>query len=199
LAAQQGVTEQTWPAAMQMTPQGTSKDAIIPGYRDEQRNNGDCLRERVLAIVSFIAQYFLDDRDMMTESDLVEELLSVGFEAEEIDAAFIWMESQALCAPSGSETSLNAPALSHRVFSTEENRTLSSEARGFLTRLRTMGILDDLIQEEVIEKALLMADDEITLKEIKTITVLTMFANSQNEWRREFDCLLEDDWQRLLN
>ena len=157
------------------------------------------MRERVLAIVSFIAQYFLDDRDMMTESDLVEELLSVGFEAEEIDAAFIWMEGQALCAPVGSETSLNAPPLSHRVFSSEENRTLSSEARGFLTRLRTMGILDDAIQEEVIEKALQMSDDEITLKEIKTITVLTMFANSQNEWRREFDCLLEDDWQRLLN
>ena len=44
-----------------------------------------------------------------------------------------------------------------------------------------------------------MADDEVSLKEIKTITVLAMFANSQNEWRREFDCLLEDDWQRLLN
>ena len=157
------------------------------------------MRERVLAIVSFIAQYFLDDRDMATENDLVEELLSVGFEAEEIDAAFVWMESQALCAPAGSETSLNAPALSHRVFSTEENRTLSSEARGFLPRPRSMGILADEIQEEVIEKALQMADDEVTLKEIKTITVLAMFANSQNEWRREFDCLLEDDWQHLLN
>ena len=157
------------------------------------------MRERVLAIVSFIAQYFLDDRDMMTESDLVEELLSIGFEAEEIDAAFCWMESQALSAPVGSETSLSAPALSHRVFSTEESRTLSPEARGFLIRLRTMGILDDETQEEVIEKALMMAEDEISLKEIKTITVLAMFANSQNEWRREFDCLLEDDWQRLLH
>ncbi len=157
------------------------------------------MRERVLAIVSFIAQYFLDDRDMVTETDLVEELLSVGFESEEIDAAFVWMESQALCAPAGSETSLNAPPLSHRVFTLEENRALSSEARGFLSRLRTMGILDNELQEEVIEKALLMSDDEVSLKEIKTITVLAMFANSQNEWRREFDCLLEDDWQRLLN
>ena len=62
-----------------------------------------------------------------------------------------------------------------------------------------MGIMDDETQEEVIEKALQMADDEVSLKEIKTITVLAMFANSQNEWRREFDCLLEDDWQRLLH
>lgn len=157
------------------------------------------MRERVLAIVSFIAQYFLDDRDLMVESDLVEELLAIGFESEEIDAAFSWMESQALFTPSSNEASLNVPALSHRVFSTEESRVLSSEARGFLTRLRTMGILGDDIQEDVIEKALMMADDEVTLKEIKTITVLAIFANSQNEWRREFDCLLEDDWPRLLN
>ena len=109
------------------------------------------------------------------------------------------MESQALSAPAGSETALNIPSHSHRVFTTEEKRALSSDARGFLTRLRTMGILGDEIQEEVIDKALLMAEDEVTLKEIKTITVLAMFANSQNEWRREFDCLLEDDWQRLLN
>jgi len=173
--------------------------SLADEYISSNKDNGDHVRERVLAIVSFIAQYFLDDRDMMTENDLVEELLSVGFEAEEIDAAFCWMESQALCAPAGSETSLNLPALNHRVFSTEENRALSSEARGFLTRLRSMGILDDEIHEDVIEKALQIADDEVTLKEIKTITVLAMFANSQNEWRREFDCLLEDDWQRLLN
>lgn len=157
------------------------------------------MRERVLAIVSFIAQYFLDDRDMITENDLVDELLSIGFEAEEIDAAFCWMESQALTAPVGGETSLSRPAHNHRVFSTEENRALSAEARGFLTRLRSMGILDDEIHEDVVDRALQMAEDEVTLKEIKTITVLAMFANSQNEWRREFDCLLEDDWQRLLN
>ena len=157
------------------------------------------MRERVLAIVSFIAQYFLDDSDLMTESDLVEQLLSVGFEAEEIDAAFCWMENQALAAPAGDETTLNQPAANHRVFSTEESRVLSSEARGFLTRLRSMGILDDDIHEDVVEKALQIAEDEVSLKEIKTITVLAMFANSQNEWRREFDCLLEDDWQRLLH
>jgi Smg protein len=156
------------------------------------------LRERVLAIVSFIAQYFLDDRDMMTESDLVEELLSVGFDADEIDAAFCWMETQTLPTPAA-EVSIGDIPQSHRVFSTEENRILSSEARGFLAKLFGMGILDMDLQEEVIAKALQVAEDEVSLKEIKTITVLAMFANSHNEWRREYDCLLEDDWARLLN
>lgn len=156
------------------------------------------MRERVLAIVSFIAQYFLDDRDMMTESDLVEELLAVGFDADEIDAAFCWMESQALSAPLA-EAGLGTPSMSYRVFTNEENQAMSAEARGFLTRLRSMGLIDAEVQEEVIAKAVQMAEDEVTLKEIKTITVLAMFANSHNEWRREYDCLLEDDWPRLLN
>lgn len=156
------------------------------------------MRERVLAIVSFIAQYFLDDRDMMTESDLVEELLAVGFDADEIDAAFCWMESQALSAPIA-ETSLRQVPKSHRVFSTEENQVISAEARGFLTRLYRMGIIDAKLLEDVINKALQVTEDEVCLKEIKTITVLALFANSHNEWRREYDCLLEEDWTRLLN
>lgn len=155
------------------------------------------MRERVLAIVSLIAQYFLEERDVMTENDLFEELLSVGFDAEEIDAAFDWMESQTLGA--SAPTSLTAPATTFRVFSSEENRVLSSGARGFLTRLRSMGILDDEVHEEVIQKSLDLAEDEVSLKEIKTIAVLALFSRAQNEWRREFDCLLEDDWSRLLN
>lgn len=155
------------------------------------------MRERVLAIVSLIAQYFLDDRDLTSESDLIEELLSVGFDSDEIDAAFSWMESQALYPPA--QTELLPPMSSYRIFSAEENRVLDIEARGFLTRLRDLGILSDEIQEEIILKALHLAEEDLTLKEIKTITVLTLFARAQNDWCREFDCLLEDNWSSLLN
>jgi Smg protein len=155
------------------------------------------LRERVLAIVSLIAQYFLEEQDLKSESDLVEELLEVGFAAEEIDAAFSWMENQTLRPPQS--CGLTPPVATHRVFSPEEQRALAQEARGFLIRLRGTGILDDELFEEVIQKALQMSDEMITLREIKTITVLALFARSQHQWRQEFDCLLEDDWSRLLN
>ena len=154
------------------------------------------MRERVLAIVSLIAQYFLEDRDLTSEGDLVDELLSIGFESDEIDAAFNWMENQAF---SPGESSLIPPARSHRIFSAEENRMLSNEARGFLVRLRSMGIIDDTALEDVIQKALQTFEDEVSLKEIKNLTVLALFTRSHNEWRREFDCLLEDDWSRLLH
>jgi Smg protein len=155
------------------------------------------LRERVLAIVTLLAQYFLEECEAKSESDLVEELLAIGFDADEIDAAFNWMENQTLRAPQSHE--LACPVITHRVFSAEEHRFISQEARGFLIRLRSAGILDEELFEEIVEKSVQMTDEAVSLKEIKTIAVLALFARSQHQWRQEFDCLLEDDWSRLLN
>lgn len=153
------------------------------------------MRERVLAIVSIIAQYVMEDRDLLTESDIVEELLAVGFEAEEIDAAFSWMENVSLHSRRKPATAMEIP--SHRVFTAEEIRALSPEARGFLVRMRAMGILDNEAEEEIIDKALRAADDEVSLKEMKTVTALTLFARSNDDWLREVEYIMEDDWSRL--
>jgi Smg protein len=154
------------------------------------------LRERVLAIVSIIAQYIMEATDHLTESDIVEKLLAVGFQSEEIDAAFSWMENLSLQSRKRPAMTLAVPT--HRVFTPDEIRVLSSEARGFLVRLRALGILDDEMQEEIIENAIHASEDEVTLKEVKTMAILTLNAR-QGEWWREVDCIMEDDWSRLYH
>ncbi len=155
------------------------------------------MRERVLAIVSLIAQYVLEEKDPLTETELVEELLAVGFEAEEIDAAFSWMEGVSLQAVHPLPPDFQVPSC--RIFTREEIRALSVEARGFLVKLRMMGILDDETQEEIIAKALQVAGDELDLKEVKALTALSLFARSQEEWHREVDRIFEDDWSSLYH
>ena len=155
------------------------------------------MRERVLAIVTLIAQYVMEDRDPLTESDLVEELLAVGFEAEEIDAAFSWMERLSLQTSNPPDVLLSLPP--QRIFTPEEIQVISCEARGFLSRLRSLGILDEQAQEEIIDRAMQVAEDELSLKEMKTLTALTLFARSHEDWRREVDCFMEDDWSRLYH
>lgn len=156
------------------------------------------MRERVLAIVTILARYFLEERNLISETELVEELLSVGFDEEEIDAAFNWMQG---LSPSSDLPTEQKPLVSYpqRIFSADERRLLSDEARGFLIRLRTLGILDDEAQEEVIERAFQMEEEEISLKEIKVMTALSLFARSNEDWRREVDCLLGDSWGRMFN
>jgi Smg protein len=155
------------------------------------------LRERVLAIVSIIAQYVMGDREAVTENDIVEELLAVGFVSEEIDAAFSWMQNLAL---QKLDPGTQLPEVrAQRIFTAEEVFSISAEARGLLIRLRMLGILDDQTQEEIIDKALQVAEDEITLKEMKAIAAMTLFAHTNDEWRREVDCFLADDWGRLYH
>lgn len=155
------------------------------------------MRERVLAIVTILARYFLEDRDFMSETELVEELLSVGFEADEIDAAFSWM--QGLSTAADDQESSFRPTTTQRIFSSEETRLLTPEARGFLIRLRNLGLLDDLSQEEIIDRAFQIGEETISIKEIKVITALTLFARTNEDWRREVDCLLAEDWSRLFH
>ncbi len=162
---------------------------------------GGLLRERVLAIVNLIAKYVLGTDDKpINEQDLVAELMSVGFEAEEISDAFSWMESVALQIPSteaSAPLSLEQPT--YRIYSREEQQSLSSEAIGFLVRIRAMGLINDEAQEEVIDRAIKAAEDPITLQEIKMIAALTMLSRSNNLWQREIDCLLENDWVRIYH
>lgn len=159
------------------------------------------MRERVLAIVNLIAKYVLGAEDApINEQELVAELMSVGFDAEEINDAFSWMETVALQSPEQrlSESALQPPA-TYRLFSREEQQALAPEGIGFLIKIRGMGILSDEVQEEIIERAVRAAEDPLTLQEVKMIAALTMLSRNDSLWQREIDCFLDNDWARIYH
>jgi Smg protein len=159
------------------------------------------LRERVLAIVNLIAQYVLGAEDTpISEQELRTELISVGFAADEINDAFSWMETIALQPQIEEPTATPLMDLpTYRVFSAQEQRLLSTEAQGFLTKVRAMGLLSDEDQEEIIDRATHAAEDPVGEQEIKMVTVLTLLARSNSLWTREIDCFLENDWNRIYH
>jgi len=159
------------------------------------------LRERVLAIVNLIAQYVLGAEDVpISEQELRKELVSVGFAAEEIDDAFSWMEKIAL-QPQGEATTpdLIMDQPTYRVFSIEEQQRLTVEARGFLTRFRAMGLLNNEAQEEIIDRTTRAGEDPVSEQEIKMVAILTLLSQSNSLWLREIDCFLENDWNTLYH
>lgn len=159
------------------------------------------MRERVLAIVNLIAQYVMGSEDSrISEQELINELMAVGFEADEINDAFSWMESIALqptATAEASEPMLDVPT--YRVFSDQETYMLTSEARGFLVKVRAMGLVDDEAEEEIIDRAIRAAEDPVGEQEIKLITILTLLSRSNSLWLREIDCFLDNDWGRIYH
>lgn len=159
------------------------------------------MRERVLAIVNLIAKYVLgSDGAPISEQELVAELMSEGFDAQEINDAFSWMESTALEQPmTQNHTDFCTPSLKMRAFSAEECRLIETDARGFLVRLRSMGLINDEIEEELIGRIVSAAEEPVTLQEMKILTALTLLARNSNQWQREIDCLMTEDWARIYH
>lgn len=158
------------------------------------------MRERVLAIVNLIAQYVLGAEDSpINEQELIAELMSVGYDADEINDAFSWMETIALSPTPQEEPDPLLNVTTYRTYSAPEQQMLTLEARGFLTRLRAMGLLDDSIQEEIIDRAIRGAEDPVTEPEIKLIAILTLLSRSNSLWLREIDCVLDNDWTRIYH
>lgn len=158
---------------------------------------GGRLNERVMAIVNLIARYIMDDEMALSEQEIVDELLTVGFEVDEIDAAFSWMESVSL-----HETEQRqdfALPTSVRIFSTEEKLAITSEGRGFLIRLHQLGILGPVVMEEIIERLVEYGEGSADLVEVKTLTALTLFSHTNERWQREIQCFLDHDLSSIFH
>ncbi|PLX94390.1 MAG: hypothetical protein C0620_06055 [Desulfuromonas sp.] len=156
------------------------------------------MNERVLIIVGIIAQYFMNEHDFSSEREIIEELLSAGFKEDEINAAFSWMEKITLNQPPEVNDNVLSPPLI-RVYAPQEQQCLTREARGFLLKLRTAGILTPELEEDIILKACQNNGEKSTLEDVKSITVLAMFASLQYDGSREIDCIIEDNWNRLYH
>lgn len=159
------------------------------------------MHERVLAIVNLIAKYVLGAENApINEQELVEELLSVGFEADEIADAFSWMESITLKLPDvHAQQEPLREQLNYRIFSREEQQALSRDAAGFLIKIRAMGLVTDQSYEEIIYRAVSAAEDPLNLQEIKLIAALTLLSHNSNLWQREIDCFLQNDWAQIYH
>lgn len=159
------------------------------------------MRERVLAIVNLIAQYVLGAEDtLISEQELMTELMSVGFDADEINDAISWMETIVLHPQA--ESAIVSPLMNpptYRIFSDEEQQKLTDKARGFLIKIRTMGLLSNEAQEEIIDRALRSTDGSINEQEIKIITTLTLLSRSNDLWLREINYFMENDWNRIYH
>lgn len=156
-------------------------------------------RDKVLALVRILMQYIADEIDLSdNDKVLISDLLDAGFEGDDIQSAISMLSS--MTPASDTETDqyqMSIPPV--RIYTFEERHVLSSDARGLLYRLRTLGIINDRIQEEIIDKALSIAEGEIPMHEMRMITAITILTESDRDWQREVGCIIEDNWSGVFH
>lgn len=116
---------------------------------------------------------------------LAKKLSAAGFETDDISAALSWMDGLA----AGHPTSCDVPSAgSIRIYDEEEQSRLSVECRGFIGFLEQCAAIDTPLREAIIERALALPDDEISLDRFK-IVVLAMIWRT----RHEIDALILEE------
>lgn len=123
---------------------------------------------------------------------LARKLSAAGFEEEDISDAIEWLT--ALRSSSNLEgTALEADKRSLRIFSDAEQARLDVRCRGFLLFLDGSRVLETRQRELIIERAMAIPDDELSLSKFKVIVLMVLWQDKANVDTLILDELLTDE------
>jgi Smg protein len=138
---------------------------------------------------------------------LERKLSAVGFEADEIQDALVWLNGLNLAAQglrSGGEDQpvpqqpLQAPD-SMRVYSVAEQDHLGSQCLGFISFLESSGVLPASMRELVVDRAMATPSDPISLDDLKIIVLMVYWSFGEEPDALILDELCEDTEGRLAH
>jgi Smg protein len=144
---------------------------------------------------------------------LSRKLTAVGFEAEEIQAAMVWLNglnnaaqnTQLGLPKAASATSSQAPApsaathgfqpqsaASLRVYSVAEQEHLGAQALGFVSFLESSGVLPPHMREIVMDRAMAAPGDPLALDDLKIIVLMVYWSFGEEPDALVLDELCDD-------
>lgn len=145
------------------------------------------------------------------ESPKLERKLSaIGFEAEEIRAALLWLDGLNLAAQSTVCLSEAAPAASPdhalgqspgsmRIYSVAEQDRLGADGLGFINFLESADVLPPTMREIVLDRAMAVLGDQLTLDDLKIIILMVYWSFGEEPDALVLDELCDDSTGRVAH
>ncbi|OAI21357.1 hypothetical protein A1359_02400 [Methylomonas lenta] len=131
------------------------------------------MKEDIFDVLIYLFENYLDgDSDNYPDTDMIAtELLDAGFHQPDVSKAFDWLESLA----EADSISLTVSS-SFRIFSSQEVAVFDLECRDFLMFLEHAGILTPANREIVIDRAMALKEEDITLDKLKWIVLMVLLS-----------------------
>ncbi len=129
---------------------------------------------------------------------LAKKLSAAGFEGDEIDSALSWLSGLATVTQTTVPVAY-AESSSFRVYVDQEYERLGAESIGFLSFLESAGVLNPLLREIVIERALATDDKPVSLESLKVIVLMVFWSQGEEPDALILEELLEDGAPRQMH
>lgn len=151
-----------------------------------------------LKILGLISSYINKGR---SADEAINKLLAKeGFSPDEIDEVCSWLKGLTIngdfCMAVKDD---KGDFYVNRVQNTGEPLKINGDAYSFLVRLREMGLIDSKLHDEIIETAMLSADAEIGMDDIKGIAAMLIFDHASGQWRADIINALNDRWEKVYH
>jgi len=136
------------------------------------------MKENIFDVLMYLFENYMEDEiEILPDSDVIKtELEEAGFEQIEVNKAFDWLESLSL---QGGIKPTVAPAF--RIFCSQEQDKLDLECRNLLMFLEHSGILNAANREIVIDRAMALENEEISLEKLKWIVLMILLSQPDEE------------------
>ena len=136
------------------------------------------MKETIFDVLIYLFEHYMEDElALIPDKDSVRtELLAAGFEQTEVNKAFDWLESLSL-------QRVIRPTIptSFRIFSHEEKSKLDVECLDLLMFLERSGILNSANREMVIDRAMALGDEMLSIEKLKWIVLLVLLSQPDEE------------------
>ncbi|MDD5274700.1 MAG: DUF494 domain-containing protein [Methylovulum sp.] len=136
------------------------------------------MKENIFDVLMYLFENYMEEEiEILPDSDVIKtELQEAGFAQLEVNKAFDWLESLSL------QRSIK-PTVSaaFRIFCPQEQAKLDLECRNLLMFLEHNGILNSANREIVIDRAMALENEEISLEKLKWIVLMILLSQPDEE------------------
>ena len=129
---------------------------------------------------------------------LARKLSAAGFEHDDISDALTWLQGLTATETGALPESL-AQSTAFRGYADVEAAKLGVEGRGFLAFLEGAKVLTPLVREIIIERAMALAEDSVSIEKLKVIVLMVLWSKQHSIDSLVLEELLSDRAQLLMH
>ncbi|MDD5462600.1 MAG: DUF494 domain-containing protein [Methylococcales bacterium] len=135
------------------------------------------MKENIFDVLMYLFENYMEDEvEIFPDSDVIRtELLEAGFESYEVNKAFDWLQSL------GMQRTIKPATPTFRIFCSHEKAKLDLECRNLIMFLEQNGILNTSNRELVIDRAMALENEEISMEKLKWIVLMVLLSQPDEE------------------
>jgi Smg protein len=149
-------------------------------------------------VLVFLFENYYQSESYPDQDTLTRKLHAAGFENEDIHEALDWLNGLTHEHDNRFPQSLDASD-SIRLYSRDELGKISPESRGFLSFLESARVLNPLLRELIVERAMALEGDFVGLEAMKVIVLMVLWTRRGSVDALILDELLPDGQKRQMH